>query len=438
MSRIAWQRGSCIRLLFLTASLILTDLPKAERAKAEPFPSDPDLRYFAGDNTADTAVSRMGEQFKINGTFTYAGQIWKNNLIEGLLLNSRMVNGVYDDLDGSPPSEMTPWDAREHTEAFIAQMPSWREQGLTAFSINVQGGSNRCAGLLGDGQSATVKNNPYGASGTRAFEDWYANRDTGYARYLSRLGSTIRAADDLGMVVILGLFYFGQDELLSNEAAVQAAVQATTDWVVDNKWTNVIIEINNEADLHYNHAILRPDRVHELMGLVKTRSAGAAGSHLPHGRLLVSTSGSGGYIPSNTWIANADFVLLHGNGRTSSGVQAMVDQVRAKAGWQADPKPIIFNEDSTNTENFRAAVEKGASWGYHDSEGYQCVYGSAVPERWTLDAATNPSYWALVADITGAGGTTAPPAGAVVLEAEEMTLRGGVSDRPCQSGLDYG
>ena len=427
MGRAAWQRGSffsllLVRFLFLTTFLILITLLRAENVYAGTFPSDPDLRYFAGDDIADTAVSRVGEKFKINGTFTYAEQVWKDNLIEGLLLNSRMVNGVYDDLDGDPPSGMKPWNPLHNTQDFIAQMPGWRDQGLVGFTINLQGGSNRCNGLFGDGQSNNVKNNPYGSNGTQAFSDWYANNDTAHARYLARLGSVIRAADDLGMVVILGLFYFGQDELLANNTAVKAAVDAVTDWVLDNKWTNVLIEINNEADIGYNHTVLQPARVHELMQQVKTRSSGAAGVHLPHGRLLVSSSGRGGFIPSNTWISNADFVLLHGNGQTAGGIRAMVDQVREKSSWQADPKPIVFNEDSTNTENFVAAVEQYASWGYFDNDGYQCVYDTLTTDRWTVEKATNPAYWPLLAEMAGLDGL---PPGSMRLEAEELELSGG-------------
>ena len=40
------------------------------------------------------------------------------------------------------------------------------------------------------------------------------------------------AADRLGMVVILGLFYFYQDQRLADEAAVFAAVDNTVDWLV--------------------------------------------------------------------------------------------------------------------------------------------------------------------------------------------------------------
>jgi len=190
------------------------------------FPTDPDLAYFAGDNWADTAVSIDREKFKVNGTYTYDARVWNSNPVAGLLLNSRMVNGIYDDMDGNPPSGMLPWDPRLNTEDFITNMPDWRSEGLAAFTINLQGGSNRCNGLHGGGQSGSLDNNLYGLNGTQAFDDWYANVDSPHARYLARAGSIIRTADDLGMVVILGLFYFGQDDSLKDEAAVLAAVDA--------------------------------------------------------------------------------------------------------------------------------------------------------------------------------------------------------------------
>jgi hypothetical protein len=365
-------------------------------------PSDADLRFFAGDDVRQTAVSMTGQRFKVNGTATYAGRYWGAVSLEGLLLNARMVNGIYDDLDGAPPSTMLPWDPRTNSQAFIAQLPRWKAKGLAGFTIGLQGGSNRCAGLSGDYQNVKgVTNNPYGTSGTRAFDDWYANRDSRYARYLARLGSVIRAADDQGLVVILSLFYFGQDQLLANEAAVIAAVDAVTTWVLRNKWTNALIEIANESDIYYQHAILRPTRVPELLRRVKERSSGTAGAHLPHRRLLVSVSGSGGYIPPDAWIHAADFVLLHGNGRSASGIKAMIDQVRQKSVWRAAPKPIVFNEDSTNLDNFRTAVRAQAGWGYFDDKGYQCVYGDGVRDRWSLGKATNPDYWPLLAEMTG-------------------------------------
>ena len=53
-----------------------------------------------------TVVSIHGEQFFINGRPTYEGRTWNGARIEGLLLNSRMVQGIFDDLN---PETVANW-----------------------------------------------------------------------------------------------------------------------------------------------------------------------------------------------------------------------------------------------------------------------------------------------------------------------------------------
>ena len=46
-----------------------------------------------------TTVRIVGEDFQINNQPTYAGRMWNGHRIEGLLLNSRMVQATFDDLN---------------------------------------------------------------------------------------------------------------------------------------------------------------------------------------------------------------------------------------------------------------------------------------------------------------------------------------------------
>ncbi|HEV2484156.1 MAG TPA: hypothetical protein VGT08_01380, partial [Terracidiphilus sp.] len=48
---------------------------------------------------AGTQVSIEGDSFYINRRPTYAGRTWNGHKIEGLLFNSRMVQGIFDDLN---------------------------------------------------------------------------------------------------------------------------------------------------------------------------------------------------------------------------------------------------------------------------------------------------------------------------------------------------
>src|SRR5690606_20127244 len=85
--------------------------------------------------TRQTVVSIKGEDFFINGKPTYEGVTWKGFRIEGLLLNSRMVNGIFD--DDNPETrklfrypDTGEWDAGRNTDEFVNAMDEWRAHGL--------------------------------------------------------------------------------------------------------------------------------------------------------------------------------------------------------------------------------------------------------------------------------------------------------------------
>src|SRR5690606_13163900 len=74
--------------------------------------------------------------------------------------------------------------------------------------------------------------------------------------YMARLERILDRADQLAMVPILGIFYFGQDQRLRDEAAVIHAVDNTLGWLADRGYRNVLIEVGNETNTGYDHAIL--------------------------------------------------------------------------------------------------------------------------------------------------------------------------------------
>ena len=93
---------------------------------------------------------------------------------------------------------------------------------------------------------------------------------------MKRLKRILDKADDLGMAVILGIFYFGQDERVKDEEAVKNAVDNTVDWVMNAGYRNVLIEVDNECNVNkYDHEILKPARIHELIDRVKARTVAA-------------------------------------------------------------------------------------------------------------------------------------------------------------------
>src|SRR4029434_5709565 len=94
----------------------------------------------------NTTVSIVGQAFHLNGQPTYPGRSWQVLRIAGWLLNSRMVQGIFDDRNPETAQRWAypdtgRWDAERNTREFIAAMPEWRKHGLLAFTINLQGGS---------------------------------------------------------------------------------------------------------------------------------------------------------------------------------------------------------------------------------------------------------------------------------------------------------
>jgi hypothetical protein len=339
-----------------------------------------------------TEVTIQGRAFHINGRPTYEGRSYNGMKLEGLLMNARLVQATFDDLNPETRGRWAypdgPWDPDRNTREFLAALPVWREHGLLAFTLNLQGGS------------------PEGYSKTQPWHNSAFTSDGGLRPdYMARLEQVLNRADELGMAVILGLFYFGQDERLADEAAVVRGVDNAVDWLLDRGYRNVLIEVNNECNVRYDHAILRPDRVHELIERVKSRQRGGR-------RLLAGTSYGGGTIPKENVVRVSDFLLLHGNGvHQPDRIRTMVDDTRALPAYRG--QPILFNEDDhfdfdKPDNNLLAAVSRHASWGYFDfrmkGEGFDDGYQS-VPVNWGISSARKRGFFGLLRRMTGGGAT---------------------------------
>ena len=338
---------------------------------------------------ARTAVSIDREQFLINGQPTYQGRLYKGKRIEGLLMNARMIQGIFDDLNPATRSKWAypdtgKWDPERNTREFVAAMPEWRRHGLLSFTINLQGGSPE-----GYSKAQPWNNSAIDSEGSLR------------PAYMARLKRILDRADQLGMAPIVGIFYFGQDERVRDETAVKRAVESTVRWILGHGYRNVLLEIDNECNVAaYDHAILKPGRVHELIEMAKNIRV--------HGkRLLVGTSYGGGSVPLPNVVAASDFLLMHGNGvKEPTRIAEMVAQARNVKGYRL--MPILFNEDDhfdfeRPANNMLAAIGSYASWGYFDPgesnyrDGYQCP-----PVNWGVNTERKRAFFSLLKEVTGA------------------------------------
>lgn len=335
-----------------------------------------------------TQISITGEAFHLNGQPTYAGRRYRGAKIEGLLLNTRMVQGIFDDRNPQTRSKWAypdtkQWDPQRNTREFLAAMPEWKRHGVLSFTINLQGGSP-------EGYS---KQQPWDSGGIA--EDGSLRKD-----YLARLKQILDRADSLGMVPILGIFYFGQDQRLRDEAAIRRALGETVQWLLRGGYENVLLEVNNECNIAaYDHAILKAPRIHELIEM-------AQGITHKKRRLLVGTSYGGGFVPLENVARVSDFLLIHGNGvKDPARIEQMALETRKVPGYKG--QPILFNEDDhfdfdKPMNNMWAALKNYCSWGYFDpgasdySEGYQCP-----PVRWDINTPRKKAFFSFAKEVTG-------------------------------------
>lgn len=296
--------------------------------------------------SGQTRIEIDGSHWLINDQPTNSG-----TPCEGLLMNVRMVNATFEDL-GKPE-----FDAERNTDEFIAKIPEYAALGVNAFTLCLQGGMPGYEGAV---------NSAFSADGNLR-ED-----------YVRRVERVIRACDQQGVVVILGLYYQRQSKVLHGETAVRAGIVQTCQWVKSRTFSNVLIEIANEYPHRgFAHSVIREHASQaSLLRLAKATAP----------ELLLTTSGYGnGQIDPQ--VAEAcDFLTPHWNGTKVAEIAQRL------AVLKRFNKPIVCNEDDKTGElaaaALRATVENGASYGLMLKD-----HNQTFPFRFD-GAADDPVYYA--------------------------------------------
>ncbi|NLX99671.1 MAG: hypothetical protein GXY83_26545 [Rhodopirellula sp.] len=270
---------------------------------------------------AQTQVTIVAGRWHLNGQVTYPG-----SKAEGLLMNVRMVNAVYED------AKRTDFDPEANTDRFIAAIPDYAAHGVRAFTIGLQGGFPGYEGAVNSGFAPDGSLRP---------------------AYLDRVARVIEACDRHGVAVILGCYYQRQDQILRDETAVRDGAVNVARWVLSRGYTNLLLEIANEYPHRgFDHAVLRSaEGEASLIELARRAAPG----------LLVSTSGIGDGNLAEPEARTSDFILIHFNGVP---VPEIPDRIAALKKYG---KPIVCNEDDkpsrASAEALRTSVAAGASWG---------------------------------------------------------------------------
>jgi hypothetical protein len=291
---------------------------------------------------------------------TYTSKGYRHEA-QGKLMNLRLAQALFDD------EWLTerPFDPVANTNHVIEALDFYKRHGVLAINVSLQGGDpGYLPKVNGISRQNGQKYGPKGGLLVSAF------RPDGSLKpqWLARLASLVRAADQRGMVVCLMYFYQGQDEVFDSPGAIEAAARNITDWLIDQKFRNVIIDVANEWDLRgdtWDQGDYIPDNIGGLIERVRERFQTKRADFT----LAIGASTDGRMLYPASLAEICDVVLLHGNGRKPNEKTERAQQYRVYE------RPLLMNEDDNGRETALAhlAQEKascdamfhnGAGWGY--------------------------------------------------------------------------
>jgi hypothetical protein len=350
-----------------------------------------------------TEIQIDGPRFLIDGKPTYEGVTYRGKPVEGLLMNSRMVQAIFDDENPETAAlwrypDTGRWDPDRNTDEFCAALPEYHRYGLLAMTVGLQGGGSIYRPEVYD----NYINSAFRPDGTLK------------PAYFHRLKRVLEAADAAGMVVIVNYFYWKQAARME-EGAVRRAAEATTDWLLRTGHRNILVDVMNEAS-HWEGipSILCASNAHLLIEIVQQIT-------LDGRRLLVGASTLGGaHLPAERWQKAEDFHMPHGNGCTPDELRAKLQKLKDTDELKKHPRPILVNEDSVFVENMEAAVDEYVSWGFY-CQGYGCHYRDrmdwtthgrerryedlsgfqTVPVNWSINTPIKRAFFERLSEITG-------------------------------------
>ncbi|ADD42999.1 hypothetical protein [Stackebrandtia nassauensis] len=386
-----WRRGITRYWMFavLAAALVgaMSAIPAQGESTGEPNSSRQGQVHvlpghlIGADYEPDKFYVRQGEgEWELTYTPGWQGEDF-SEAVRGTLPNLRSANAVFDDESGNVHDHDPDFDPQSNTDQFIANLDSYKANGLLATDVNLQGGN----------PNFDATNPAFNSDGSLRPE------------WMDRLGKVIEAHAERNMVVVLGYFYFRQTGVFDDEDAVRKATTNVTDWLIDNDYRNVVIEIANEHnDDDYPDIISSDEGMAELIKLAQSRFDNAAF------RLAVSASRYGdASILQGPAADAADLSFVHCNGKDAQGcADAVADQ-------QGDyDRPIVLNEtDNTKGEytddtfdedkkSIDAMVATGASWGYMLNQ-----WNQYIPCRYHDDCGSTKFDYALGPDpgVNGSG-----------------------------------
>jgi hypothetical protein len=197
---------------------------------------------------------------------TYAERRFRGQA-RGKLMMVRTAQGLFDDERFRPAA----FDPERNTERLIEALDVYKEHGVLAVSVSLQGADP------GYGDPARELVSGGGTQGEESYPVVSAFRADGSLKpeWMNRLERLLNEADRRNMVVCLIYFDSRQDVALASPEALVAAARSITDWLIEKDFRNVIIDVADEWDLKeeltWNLFNFVPENIARLVEEVRER-----------------------------------------------------------------------------------------------------------------------------------------------------------------------
>eukprot|EP01084_Bolivina_argentea_P251107 421011_1 len=342
------------------------------------------LSIFYMVKSGKTKVTIKGEDFYINNQITYP--LTPQQTVEGLLFNSRMIQGVFDDYNTSTANlwaypDTKKWDPMRNTQEFVGNMSLWKGHQMLSFSVGLQGGC------------------PYGyCHGPQTWIVSAFDFETGQLdeKYMQRLSMILKEADDIGMVPIVQFYYGAQAHRFKSNEVIINATRYITNWLTHTGYNNILIDVSNECNgMTNNIQPLSPSG--SLVDTIKMIQ------DMSNRQLFVGTSFNANGIPTEQIVNQSDIVFIHTSGDNTTIMQQHINIIRNYESFKQNPKPILVTEDSngdfnSSSSHIAVAVNNHVSFGYFGAcpgneasdykDGYQCP-----PIAWNINTNSKAAFF---------------------------------------------
>ena len=277
----------------------------------------------------------------------------------GKLMNVRLTQALFQD------EWLTerPFDSSANTNRAIEALDVYKRHGVLGVTVSLQGDDPGYA-ASGISRQNGFRYGPQGGTLVSAYRPDGSLK----AEWMERLERLLRAADQREMVVCLIYFYPGQDEALDLPETLEVAARNVTDWLIDKKFRNVIVDVASgwdEQGDRWGFGQHIPQNIGSMVDKIRERFENKHADFV----LPIGASTGGRMMYPASLAGESDVVLLHGDGRPAA---EKLDRLRQ---YKEYARPLLMIEDdngrgldaaslAAERASCDALFHQGSGWGY--------------------------------------------------------------------------